>query len=177
MTTLLRFSAAIDQLTERIGAATSWAVLVMVLIGAFNAVARYSSRFLGMNLSSNAFLEAQWYLFSLVFLLGAANALRADKHVRVDVIYGKLSERRQAAIDLVGTTVFLIPFCVLGLVTTYPWVAKSWAVWEVSGDPGGLWRYPIKTMLLLSFALLLLQGLSEMVKKLAVLRGIESSNG
>ncbi|MCO4746484.1 MAG: TRAP transporter small permease subunit [Proteobacteria bacterium] len=168
MTTLLQISAAIDRLTAKLGSAVSWAVLAMVMLGAFNALARYSSRFLGVNLSSNAFLEGQWYLFSLVFLFGAAEALRADKHVRVDVLYGRLSKRGKAGINLVGTVLFLVPFCIFGLITTFPWVAESWAVWEVSPDPGGLPRYPIKSALLVAFAWVLIQGLSEIVKALAI---------
>ena len=148
-------------------------VLCMVLIGAFNAVARYSGRYIGVNLSSNAFLELQWYLFSLVFLLGAADALRRDAHVRVDVMYGRLSERRKAAIDLAGTLVFLLPFCVFGMVVSWPTVADSWRLFEQSPDPGGLPRYPIKTAILLGFGLLFLQGISEAIKRIDILRSPE----
>lgn len=162
---------AVDSLSEWTGGAVRWLVGVMVLVGAFNAVARYTSRWTGANLSSNAYIEAQWYLFSLVFLLGASYALRHDAHVRVDVLYGRLSERGKAWIDLAGTVLFLIPFSVFMLVVSAPSVAASWRVREGSPDPGGLPRYPIKAVILLAFALLILQGLAEVAKRVRVLRG------
>ena len=137
----------------------------MVLLGAFNAVARYLGRYLGVQLSSNGFIEAQWYLFSLIFLLGAAYTLRRDAHVRVDVIYGKLSTRRRAWIDLIGTVLLLIPFCLFGLWSSWPSVRNSWAVREVSPDPGGLPRYPLKVFILVAFVLLLLQGIAEIRRR------------
>ena len=169
---LLSSSAAIDRLTAAVGRASSWLVLVMVLLGAFNALGRYLSRFLGVNLSSNAYIELQWYMFSLIFLLGAAHALRAGSHVRVDVLFGRLKPRSRAWIDLVGALVFLIPFCIFGLWVCWPSVASSWRVLEGSPDPGGLPRYPIKTVILVSFSLLLLQGISEAIKRIAMLRGL-----
>lgn len=166
-----RVPAAVDRLSEWTGRAVLWLVALMVAIGAFNAVARYLGRFLGTNLSSNAYLEAQWYLFSLVFLLGAAYALKHDAHVRVDLLYGRLSERGRAWIDLAGTVLFLVPFCVFMLIVSWPSVAASWAVREVSPDPGGLPRWPIKAVILVAFALLLLQGIAEGWKRVALLRG------
>jgi TRAP-type mannitol/chloroaromatic compound transport system permease small subunit len=171
MPLLSRISAAIDGLSERLGGWVGWLTLAMILVGAFNAVARYLGKFIGVNLSSNAYIEAQWYLFSAVFLLGAAHTLHRDQHVRVDVLYGRLSQRGKAWLDLAGTVLFLIPFCVFGLVISYPTVRNSWAVWEVSPDPGGLARYPIKTMMLVCFGLLLLQACSELIKRIRVLRG------
>lgn len=162
---------AIDRLNDLVGRAIRWLVAVMVLIGAYNAVARYLNRYTDTNLASNAYLEAQWYLFSLVFLLGAAYALKEDAHVRVDVIYGRLSPRGRAWIDLLGTVLFLIPFSVAMLWLSWPSVAASWAVREVSPDPGGLPRYPIKAVILVAFVLLLLQGVSELLKQVALLRG------
>ena len=162
---------AIDRLNDLIGRAILWLVGVMVVIGAYNAVARYMNRFTDTNLASNAYLEAQWYLFSLVFLLGAAYALKEDAHVRVDVLYGRLAPRGKAWIDLLGTVLFLIPFCILMLRVSWPSVAASWAVREVSPDPGGLPRYPIKAVILVGFALLLLQGVAEVFKQVALLRG------
>ena len=114
-------------------------------MGAFNAVARYLGKSIGLNLSSNAYIEAQWYLFSAVFLLGAAHTLQRDQHVRVDVLYGRLTARKKAWIDIIGTVCFLIPFCLFGLVISIPAVRNSWAVLEGSPDPGGLARYPLKT--------------------------------
>jgi TRAP-type mannitol/chloroaromatic compound transport system permease small subunit len=139
--------------------------LLMVLVGAFNALARWVGRFLGMNLSSNAYIELQWYMFSLIFLLGAANTLRRDGHVRVDVVYNRLSQRRKWMVDLAGTLTLLIPFLLFVLWVTWPMVWNSWAVFETSPDPGGLPRYPLKTVILISFALLSLQALAEVIKR------------
>ena len=163
-------ASLVDRLSTWVGHSVRWLVLLMVLLGAFNAVARYSGRFVGVNLSSNALLEGQWYLFAAVFLLGAPYALVTDRHVRVDVLYGRLSERGKAGIDLVGTLLFLLPFCVFGLWVSWPSVANSWSIWEQSSDPGGLPRYPVKTLLPLALALLLLQGASLALQKVARLR-------
>lgn len=164
------FVVVVDALTERIGRAVSWLVLAMVLIGAYNAVARYVGRSIGVNLSSNAYLEAQWYLFSLVFLMGAAYTFKHDNHVRVDVLYGRLSKRGQLWLNLIGTVVFLLPFSFFTLWVSWPSVQNSWRVLEGSPDPGGLPRYPIKTMILVAFALLALQGVAEVVRGIALLR-------
>ena len=168
----LRVASWIDGLNRRVGALVGWLTLLMVLVGAFNAVARYLDRGGSVRLSSNAWIELQWYLFSLVFLLGAPYALRCNAHVRVDVIYGRLSPRAQAWIDLVGGLVFLLPFCVFALLVSWPAVRESWAVREVSADPGGLARYPIKSAVLVAFVLLALQGVSEIIKRVALLRGV-----
>lgn len=165
------FVRAIDRVSEATGRAVLWLVAVMVVLGAFNAVARYVSRWTGANLSSNAYIEAQWYLFAIVFLMGGAYALRHDAHVRVDVFYGRLSTRGKAWVDLLGTVLFLIPFCVFMLLVSWPSVAASWRVREVSPDPGGLPRYPIKAVILLAFALLLVQAVAEALKRVRVLRG------
>jgi TRAP-type mannitol/chloroaromatic compound transport system permease small subunit len=170
MTLLTRLSNAIDRLNEAIGRVVSWLVLLMVLIGAFNALARYSGRFIGVNLSSNAWLELQWYLFSLVFLLAAGDVLRRDAHVRVDVLLTRLGPRGRAMIDIAGTLIFLLPFCVFALWASLPTVQASWAVLEVSPDPGGLPRYPIKSTILIAFVLLFLQGISQLIKSVAILR-------
>lgn len=166
----IAFVRVVDRFTERTGRTVSWLVLVMVLIGAFNAVARYLGRGIGINLSSNAYLEAQWYLFSLVFLLGAAYTFKHNNHVRVDVLYGRLSRRGKAWIDLVGTLVFLLPFSVFCIVVSWPSVANSWSVLEGSADPGGLPRYPIKSMILVAFVFLILQGMAEILRAIATLR-------
>ncbi|MEM8934755.1 MAG: TRAP transporter small permease subunit [Acidobacteriota bacterium] len=123
------------------------------------------------------FLETQWYLFSVVFLLGASYTLRHDRHVRVDVFYGSLTPRRRALIDLVGTLLFLLPFCGFVLWSSWPAVANSWAVREASPDPGGLPRYPIKALILVAFTLLILQGLAEIVRRVAILRGVDETTG
>lgn len=167
----LRVTAGIDRLSDRIGRVASWLALAMVLIGAFNAIARYLGRFMGVQLSSNAWLELQWYLFSLLFLLGAAHALRHDAHVRVDVLFARLSDRARAWINLLGTVLLLLPFCIFMLVVSWPTVRNSWGIREVSSDPGGLPRYPLKSVILVCFALLLLQGIAELIREVAALRG------
>ena len=168
----LRISRALDRFSERTGRGVAWLTLVMVLVGAYNAVVRYLGRFMGWNLSSNAYIELQWYLFSLVFLLGAAYTLRRGAHVRVDVFYGRLSQRGRAWVNLAGTLVFLLPFCVFTLWVSWPSVRNSWVIREVSPDPGGLPRYPIKAMILVAFVLLIVQGISEIIKQVAILRGV-----
>jgi len=170
MNRLNRLSTLIDAVSDRVGSLVGWLTLAMVVLGAFNAVARYLGKSIELNLSSNAYIEAQWYLFSAIFLLGAAHTLQRDQHVRVDVLYGRLSERRKAWIDIVGTVSFLIPFCLFGLIITIPAVRNSWAVLEVSPDPGGLPRYPIKTLMLVCFGLLLLQAISELIKRIRTIR-------
>lgn len=171
---LARFVAWTDRLNSRIGVAVSWLTLAMVAVGAYNAVVRYLGRFTGWNLSSNAYLELQWYMFSLVFLLGAAYALLTGAHVRVDVIFSRLPERWRRRIDLWGSLLFLIPFAIFGLVMSWPAVRNSWAVLEVSSDPGGLPRYPIKSVLLVAFTLLALQGLAEAVRNWLRLRALKA---
>ena len=168
---LLALSRRIDQLSAFIGRSTSWLAVLMIGIGAANAVLRYLSRDLGIHMGGNAALEAQWYLFSLLFLLGAAWTLERDAHVRVDVLYGRASPRTRAIINLLGSLLFLLPFCVFALVVSGPTVWNSWEVRELSQDPGGLPRYPIKAAILVSFVLLGVQGLSELIKSAARLTG------
>jgi TRAP-type mannitol/chloroaromatic compound transport system permease small subunit len=166
---LQRISSAIDRLNDRIGAAIQWIALVMVIVGAFNAIARYSGRYTGLSLSSNAYLELQWYLFSLIFLMGAAYGMNHDYHVRVDVLYARLGRRARAWIDLIGSALLLAPFAIVMLWISWGPIANSWSILETSPDPGGLPRYPIKTVILVSFFLLLLQAFSQIVKNAAIL--------
>ncbi len=168
----LKWAHGIDTLNGWLGRLLCWLTLAMVLIGAYNAIARYLGRSLGLNLSSNAYLEFQWYLFSILFLLGSAYTLRQNAHVRVDVLFGRLSERAQAWVNLAGTILFLIPFCVVMLWVSWPPVRNSWQILEMSPDPGGLPRYPIKTVIPIAFLLILAQGISELIKHIAFLRGI-----
>lgn len=170
----LRMARTIDGLNERMGRLAGWLTLAMVLIGAYNAVVRYLGRFFETNLSSNVYIELQWYLFSLVFLLGAAYTFRRGAHVRVDLLYGRLDERGKAWVDLVGTLVMMLPFTIFCLWVSWPSVRNSWAVREVSPDPGGLARYPIKSMILVAFVLLIAQGISELIQRIAVLRGLHT---
>ena len=173
----LRIARGIDRFAERTGRIIYWLTLAMVLIGSYNAIARYTERYTGLGLSSNTWLELQWYLFSLVFLLGAAYGLKHDVHVRVDVIYERLSRRGRAWVNLLGTLLFLFPFSVLMLVMSWPMVRNSWAVLEQSPDPGGLPRYPIKTVIPIAFLLLIVQGISLAIKQVAVLRDHTQSEG
>ena len=175
MERLLGLSAAIDRINDTIGRFVRWLTLAMVVIASANAVFRYLGRFIGVDLSSNTYLEAQWYLFSLVFLLAASYTLRHGAHVRVDVLYGKLSKTGQAWINLAGGVLFLIPFCVLMIWASWTWVGNSWEVMEMSPDPGGLPRYPLKTVIPITFGLLILQGISEIIKAIATIRGTEDS--
>ena len=169
MRSLLRISTAIDRLNDRIGSTIQWLALVTVVIGALNAIARYTGRYTGVSLSSNAYLDLQWYLFSIIFLMGAAYGLNHDYHVRVDVLYSRLGRRARAWIDLIGSVLFLVPFAVLMLWVSWGPVFRSWSILETSPDPGGLPRYPIKTVILVSFFLLLLQAISQIVKNAAIL--------
>jgi TRAP-type mannitol/chloroaromatic compound transport system permease small subunit len=173
METWLRWARRIDWFSERSGWVLYWLTLGMVGVGAFNAIARYLDKYTGLGLSSNLWIELQWYLFSVVFLLGAAYTLKYDAHVRVDVLYSQLSRRGKAWMNVLGTALLLIPFCGLVLWHSIPFVTNSWAILEGSPDPGGLPRYPIKTVIPLALLLVMLQGVALMIREVAVLRGME----
>jgi TRAP-type mannitol/chloroaromatic compound transport system permease small subunit len=163
----LALSRLIDAVNERVGHATGWLVLAAVLVSAGNAAVRYS-----LNLSSNSWLEIQWYLFSAVFLLGAGYTLKRNEHVRIDVIAGKLSRRAQAWVDILGAMLFLLPMAVIIMVLSWPMFMQSYTGHEISSDAGGLIRWPVKLLIPAGFALLVLQGISEIIKRIAFLRGI-----
>lgn len=167
---LTRLVQFIDRFNEKLGRMLSWLTLVIILLGSYNALTGYAGRFVKQSLSSNAILELQWYCFSLIFLLGAAYGLKHDVHVRVDVFFSRTSDRVRAWINLVGTIIFLIPFCIFMIWTSWPSVRNSWAIHEMSPDPGGLPRYPIKTALLVAFVLLLAQAFSQLAKYVAQVR-------
>lgn len=177
---LLQVSNTIDALIEPIGKLLIWLVLITVSVAFYNVVARYIGRFLGMQLSSNVFIELQWYLFSITFLLSFPYILKQGANVRVDFLEARWSERRKALVSFWGTTLFLIPFCLLGLWVTFNPVLQSWGLlpdgtwgqWEVSPDANGLPRAPIKTMILVSFVLMLLQAISQAIKDWAVWKGL-----
>ena len=137
----------------------SLSLLMMTILGALNAILRYSSKFFGQVWSSNAFLEGQWYLFSIMFLVGGGYTLWQNKHVRVDVLYGNFQSSTQSKINLVGLIFFLVPFCFLGLWSSWDFIVNSWQIKEVSPDVGGLPRYPIKMMIFVGFFLLLMEAL------------------
>lgn len=167
---LLQISRAIDAVNEWIGRIAYWLVLLMVLVGVWNVIGRYLGRFVGSELTSNALIETQWYLFDLIFLSGAAYALKYNEHVRVDIFYKGWSRRRQALANFIGSILLLIPFCCLIIYYSWATVANSWRIREVSPDPGGLARYPIKSVIIIGFILLFLQGISEAIKNWAVWR-------
>jgi TRAP-type mannitol/chloroaromatic compound transport system permease small subunit len=166
MNGLLALSRLIDALNERVGRFAMWLVLAAVLLSSGNAVFRY-----GLNMSSNAWLEIQWYLFSGIFLLGAGYTLKHNGHVRIDVLHGRFSPRARAWIDLLGGLLFLLPTA--GIIAWLGWAgfAESYAIGEMSPDAGGLSRWPIKLAIPVGFALLALQGISESIKRLAFLVG------
>lgn len=166
MTLLLRFARTVDRLSARVGAFANALVLLACAISAGNAFVRK-----GLDISSNAWLEAQWYCFAGIVMLGAAWTLQRNEHVRVDVFYGRLSPRAQAWTDLLGALFFLLPMASLMAWWSWPMFQASYAIGEMSSDAGGLLRWPVKLLLPLGFALLFLQGLSELIKRVAYLRG------
>lgn len=167
MKRLLATARAIDALNERIGRAACWLTLVVVLVATVNALLRY-----GLRVGSNAFLEVQWYMFALIFLFGAAFTLARGGHVRVDVLYGRQTPRRQAWIDIIGGVLFFLPTTIAIAVLSLPMVMASIEVWEHSPDVGGLARWPIKLAIPVAFTLLTLQGVSEIIKRVGFLRGM-----
>ena len=166
MTVLLRVSRGIDALNAAFGKIADWAVLLACLISAGNALSRY-----GFSLSSNAWLEIQWYLFGVMVMFGAAFTLNKNEHVRIDIVYGNVSQRAQLWIDLVGTIVFLLPVTLILAWVSWPLFYQSYLIGETSNNAGGLLRWPIKLVLPLGFALLTLQGLSEIIKRIGALQG------
>lgn len=172
MNLLLKIANLIDTFNRRVGQLMYLLLLIMILVGIYNATVRYIGGFFGANLSSNAYLELQWYMFGAVFMLGAAYTLQKNGHVRVDVLQSRLSEKAKAWVDLIGILVFMLPFCTIVFWLSLPWVKNSWHLLEMSSDPGGLPRYPIKTVVPVAFVLLFLQGVSQLIKAVAVIRGL-----
>ena len=166
MGALLALSRAIDRLNLIVGQAVSWLVLLVVLISAGNALSRKL-----FAISSNAWLEVQWYLFSAIFLLAAGYTLLRGEHVKVDILYGRLSRRGQLWIEIFGTVVFLFPLCVISIWLSWPVVTRTFATGETSGNAGGLILWPVWALIPIGFALLGLQGVAELIKRIAVLRG------
>lgn len=167
MNRLLALGRLIDRLNEGIGRLVMWGVLVATLVATGNALAKH---FLGQG--SNAWLEAQWYLFGALFLLGAGYTLKHNGHVRIDVFYQRLSPKARAWIDLLGGLLFLLPFAGLLAWLSWPLLVESLRVNEMSADAGGLVRWPAKLLLPLGFGLLFLQGISEIIKSIGVIRGL-----
>jgi len=164
---LLQLSRLIDRMSAAIGRWVGWLVLAAVLISAVNAVVRK-----GFNVSSNAYLEIQWYLFSAVFLLGAGYTMLKQEHVKIDVVAGRFSKRTQVWIDIIGITCFLLPLVVVVIDLSVPLVLRAYTSGEMSSNAGGLIRWPVFALLPLGFTLLGLQGLSELIKRIAFLKGL-----
>jgi len=163
---LLKISKAIDLLNDSLGWIANWLVLAACLISAGNAMSRYA-----FDLSSNAWLEIQWYLFAAIVMLGASHTLRMNEHVRVDILYTHLSERGKEWLDLIGTALFLVPSMLVIAYYSWPFFMQSWSVQEISGNAGGLIRWPVKILVPVGFTLVALQGISEIIKRAAALRG------
>lgn len=167
MRPMLALARLIDAINDRVGRAVAWLVLAAVLVSSGNAASRYA-----FSLSSNAWLEIQWYLFSAIFLLAAGYTLRHDAHVRIDVLYGRYSPRARAWLDILGGLFFLMPMALLILYFSWFVFMQSYVGHEVSSDAGGLVRWPVKLLMPVGFGLLVLQGLSQIVKRIAFLRGM-----
>jgi TRAP-type mannitol/chloroaromatic compound transport system permease small subunit len=166
MKLLLALSRAIDALNERLSWIADWLVFLSCLISAGNAFSRYA-----FSISSNAWLEIQWYMFGALVMLGTSYTLKRNEHVRVDIVYSNLSTRRQIGIDIFGGVLFLLPATLILTYLSWPVFYNSWVEGEISGNAGGLIRWPIKIFLPLGFALLSLQGISELIKRIAMLTG------
>ena len=165
MPVLLAFSRVVDRLNEWVHRWVKWLLLAAILLSAGNALTRKIS------LTSNAALELQWYLFSAVFLICAGYALQRGEHVKIDILYGRLSRRTQVIIDIAGTILFLLPFCLVTIVLVWPDVVDRFVSGEGSSNAGGLLQWPAWALIPVGFALLLLQGLSELIKRAAFLAG------
>ncbi|CAL95413.1 TRAP transporter small permease subunit [Azoarcus olearius] len=166
MSFLLSLSRLIDWINERVGRSVMWLVLIAVVISAGNALVRKL-----FNTSSNALLEIQWYLFAAIFMLAAGYTFLRNEHVRIDVITGRLSPRGQNIVDIIGIALFMLPMAVLLLWLSLPIVKLSIVSGEMSANPGGLIRWPVKLMLPLGMFFLILQALSELIKRIAFLTG------
>ena len=164
---LLAVSRAIDALNSMFGVVANYLVLLAALISAGNAGSRYL-----FSASSNGWLEIQWYMFAGMVLLGAPYTLKMNEHVRVDLVYGMVSERTRIWIDIIGGLLFLLPICIILTYFTWPWFVESWSINEESSNAGGLIRWPVKLLLPLGFCLMTLQGVSEIIKRIAALEHV-----
>ena len=166
MQLLLALSRAIDAMNTRIGRLVFWLVLVVTLVSAGNALIRYA-----FDRSSNAFLEMQWYMFSAIFLLCAPYTLLRNDMVRIDVIYSRLSRKVQDWIEILGICGFLLPFAIGVLYLSWPWFLQAFTRGEMSSNAGGLLIWPARLLVPIGFALLTLQGISQLIKQVAWMRG------
>jgi TRAP-type mannitol/chloroaromatic compound transport system permease small subunit len=161
---LLKASRVIDAINDRFGTVAIWLVLISCLVSAGNAASRHF-----LDLSSNAWLEVQWYMFAAMVLLGAPYTLKLNEHVRVDLFYSSVSSRTRLWIDLLGGLLFLLPICLILIYFTWPFFLDAWRIGEMSQNAGGLIRWPVKLLLPIGFALMALQGVSEIIKRIAAL--------
>jgi TRAP-type mannitol/chloroaromatic compound transport system permease small subunit len=164
---LLVFSRAVDWFHTQVAIVANWLVLLAAVISAGNAASRYL-----FSESSNGWLEIQWYMFAGMVLLGAPYTLKMNEHVRVDLVYGMVSERTQIWIDIVGGVLFLLPICIILTYFTWPWFVESWLQNEQSSNAGGLIRWPVKLLLPLGFCMMAVQGISEIIKRIAALEHV-----
>ncbi|MFH5925821.1 TRAP transporter small permease subunit [Roseomonas xinghualingensis] len=171
MKPLLAFSRVVDDINALLGRAADWMTLLACLISAGNAFMRY-----GISYSSNAWLEVQWYLFAGMVMLGASYTLYRNEHVRVDIVFGNVSERTRLWIDVFGIVVFLLPAMALLAWMTWPFFLDSWQRTEGSQNAGGLLRWPVKLLMPVGFFLITLQGISELIKRIALLRGLRPAS-
>ena len=167
MKVLLALSRAIDWFNTNLAVVANWLVLLAALISAGNAGSRYV-----FSESSNAWLEIQWYMFAGMVLLGGPYTLKMNEHVRVDLVYGMVSEKTRIWIDIVGGVLFLLPICIILTHFTWPWFVESWNINEQSSNAGGLVRWPVKLLMPIGFSLMAIQGISEIIKRIAALEHV-----
>jgi TRAP-type mannitol/chloroaromatic compound transport system permease small subunit len=164
---LLNLSRAIDSFTRWVGKRLAWLILIAVVVSALNAIVRKS-----FDTSSNSWLELQWVLFSIVFLLCSSWTLLDNEHIRIDIVNNMLPKQVRNSIDLIGHAFFLLPLCIVMIITGVPFFQRSVEINEQSGNAGGLPQWPAKSLIMIGFAMLLMQGISELIKRIAVMRGL-----
>jgi TRAP-type mannitol/chloroaromatic compound transport system permease small subunit len=164
---LLKMSSGIDAFTRWTGKRVAWLILVAVVISALNAIVRKT-----FDVSSNSWLELQWVLFGIVFLLCSPWTLLDNEHIRIDIVSNAFSKRGRDIVDLIGHAFFLLPLCIVMIITGGPFFMRSYEVNEQSGNAGGLAQWPAKSLVIIGFAFLLVQGISELIKRIAVMRGL-----
>ena len=167
MQSLLKLSRGIDAFTKWTGKRLAWLILVAVVVSAVNAIIRKT-----FDTSSNSWLELQWVLFSIVFLLCSAWTLLDNEHIRIDIVNNMMPKKVRDSIDVIGHVFFLMPLCVVMIITGVPFFLRSMQINEQSGNAGGLPQWPAKSLIMIGFALLLVQGISELIKRIAVMRGL-----
>ena len=167
MQSLLKLSNGIDAFTRWVGKRLAWLILLAVLVSALNAIVRKA-----FDTSSNSWLELQWVLFSIVFLLCSSWTLLDNEHIRIDIVNNALPKRVRNGIDVIGHTCFLLPLCIVMMITGIPFFRRSIEINEQSGNAGGLPQWPAKSLIMIGFAMLLVQGISELIKRIAVMRDL-----